>query len=437
MFELLILIIICSLVGSVLGTLTGLIPGLHVNTVALILLMTYGTITLFLKILSGLNGNEIALLVAIIIVSTSLTHTFVDFIPSTFLGVPEEDTALSVLPAHKLLLKGKGMKAVELSAVGSLVAVVSGLMIIIPYSLILGAPGNFLTLLTNSTLYILLFLCSLLIVSETSKINGSNFYGCTMAGLVFFSSGILGSIVLSLPTTSPVGFRSTNLFPLFTGLFGFSNLVLSLNDSSANELPIQEKLTDSEDLNTLPAVPGMLAGSLVGFLPGVSSAHAAIIAMNPWNRRKDASEESVITTLGAVNTSNAVFVIVALFLTNKARSGAAVAMSEVLPTITWTGILPFLLVNILIAVLVSSMVAFNITLLLGEKISQIITIIPYRSLTQGIIIGLIFLVIIFNGILGLMILLTSTLLGMVPPLIGVRRSHLMGVLLIPVIYYFL
>ena len=36
--------------------------------------------------------------------------TFIDFIPSIFLGCPDTDTELSILPGHELLKKGEDMK---------------------------------------------------------------------------------------------------------------------------------------------------------------------------------------------------------------------------------------------------------------------------------------------------------------------------------------
>jgi putative membrane protein len=47
------------------------------------------------------------------------------------------------------------------------------------------------------------------------------------------------------------------------------------------------------------------------------------------------------------------------------------------------------------------------------------------------------LVFLFTGLLGLLILIVATFIGLLPVEWGVRRSHCMGVLLIPIILYFL
>ena len=84
--------------GIIIGTLTGLFPGIHINLVIV-----------FLSTLLSYNLGIPILSLIIFIVSLSVTHTFLDFIPGIFLGCPDEDTALSVLPGHQMLKEGKGM----------------------------------------------------------------------------------------------------------------------------------------------------------------------------------------------------------------------------------------------------------------------------------------------------------------------------------------
>ena len=89
-------ITIAILLGCIAGVITGLTPGLHINLVALILF----------SISPFLLGYTNVIAVASFIIAMSITHTFADFISATYLGAPADDTALAVLPAHRLLLKG-------------------------------------------------------------------------------------------------------------------------------------------------------------------------------------------------------------------------------------------------------------------------------------------------------------------------------------------
>jgi putative membrane protein len=86
MIDLFLIIIFCIL-GVITGIATGLLPGLHVNNIALILLSLSSTIILALQGLSqyGITEDFILLLIAIYIISCATSHTFHDVIPTTFL----------------------------------------------------------------------------------------------------------------------------------------------------------------------------------------------------------------------------------------------------------------------------------------------------------------------------------------------------------------
>ncbi|HZD43785.1 MAG TPA: tripartite tricarboxylate transporter permease, partial [Methanomicrobiales archaeon] len=107
-------ILLGTAAGVVLGTISGLIPGIHANTMAGVLL----ALEVPLMPILGVEA------MAAVMFSALITHTFLDIIPSTFLGVPDADTSLAVLPAHALCLAGEGIQAVRLSALGSALGVV-------------------------------------------------------------------------------------------------------------------------------------------------------------------------------------------------------------------------------------------------------------------------------------------------------------------------
>ena len=103
-------LIIAITAGTFAGIITGLIPGIHINLVSLILVSVSG------YFLSFTNG----LVLGVFIIAMSVTHTFLDPIPSVFLGAPDSATALAVLPGHRMLLEGRGYDAVKLTVIGSL-----------------------------------------------------------------------------------------------------------------------------------------------------------------------------------------------------------------------------------------------------------------------------------------------------------------------------
>ena len=87
------------ILGCIAGVFTGLIPGIHMNTVSLSLIY-----------LMPKNTELIYFIIAM-----SVVHTFVDFIPSILFGAPEAENFLSILPGHKMLLEGKGLEAIKIT----------------------------------------------------------------------------------------------------------------------------------------------------------------------------------------------------------------------------------------------------------------------------------------------------------------------------------
>ncbi len=83
----LILVIFFCIMGVITGIATGLLPGLHVNNIALILLSLSGAIIGVFSFLFeyGISEQFILLLICVYIISVSISHTFHDVIPTTFL----------------------------------------------------------------------------------------------------------------------------------------------------------------------------------------------------------------------------------------------------------------------------------------------------------------------------------------------------------------
>jgi putative membrane protein len=443
----LFLVLLFSFFGVVTGIATGLLPGLHVNNIALILLSASGSIVFSLSFLVdyGISENFILLLLCVYIISTSLSHTFHDTIPTTFLGAPEEDTALSVLPAHSLLLEGKGFEAVALSAMGSYGAIVVCFLVLIPIRSIIGSPMFFYQTLREIMIFVLISISILMIATEKGKIDdfGSSgkrpiIFGMLFAFLIFAISGFFGFIILNFSVDSPIGLPSPVLFPALAGLFGTPTLLTSL--MTKPKIPKQK--TESCNLNEkekkssiLSVLTGSLGGILVSIIPGITSATGTILAMNA---RGESDKRQTIVTLSAVNTACAFFVVVVLFIILRARSGAAIAAMELIVIQEWVDLMiPINLIYLLITITFAAMLSYFSTLYLGKLWAKKFSKVPYQKVIMVTIILVTILVFLFTGIMGLFILVAATLIGLLPLQWGVRRSHCMGILLIPIIIHFL
>ncbi len=446
MLDLALIMLFCVL-GVIMGIATGLLPGLHVNNIALILLSLSGTIVALCAPLEayGISEQFIFTLICGFIIAVSISHTFHDAIPTTFIGAPEEDTALSVLPAHALLLEGRGYKAVAFSALGSYGAIVVCIFLLYPIRFIIGSPLFLYSTLQEIMVWVLIAISILMIATEKAKITEfgtcgklPSIVGILFATFVFFLSGIFGIVILDFSLDSPIGLQAPVLFPALAGLFGTPTLLNSLMTKPV--IPKQKiekiKLDAREKKDSiLSIITGSLAGILVSIIPGITSATGTILAMNA---RKGSGNEQTIVTLSSVNTASAFSVIVVLFVILRPRSGAALAVNELIAVEEWTAFaIPTDLIYLLMFLIFGGALSYFLTLKIGKIFAKRFANVPYSLLVTLTVAMITILVFIFTGVFGILILIAATCIGFLPVFWGVRRSHCMGILLIPIILHFL
>lgn len=393
----LIEILFAILLGILAGTITGLIPGIHINLIGAFLISI--SASLFFQI------NSIYFV--IFIVAMAITHTFIDFIPSIFLGCPDTDTELSILPGHKLLKKGKAYEAILLTAYGSLAAIIILTILFYPAILLIKFAHNAIETIIP---YILIATSIFLIFLEKNKFKAS---------LVFLMTGILGYIVLSpLEMGQP-------LLPLLTGLFGSSTLILSLQNKT--KIPKQQITKPKPNLKK-PLLGAIIASPLCSFLPGLGSGQAAIIG-NLISRQ---DSKGFLILLGATNTFVMGFSFLALFAISRTRTGAAAAIKEILGSISNN-----ILILIIITILIAGIISFFLTKSISKFFANNFQKINYLWLATGTLIFLTILIFLISGWKGLLVLITSTITGIYCISLGVRRTNMMGCLLLPVILFYL
>jgi len=340
----------------------------------------------------------------------AITHTFLDFIPSIFLGAPDEDTGLGVLPGHELLIHGEGHRAIKLTILGSTIAIIS-LIIIVPTFII--AMPKIYPLLQRMMAFFLIWIAIFLIYSEKES--------KTKAIIIFILAGFLGLSPLNLNIQQP-------LLPLLTGLFGTSTIIHSIKSKTI--IPKQDigKLDIDKKEIIKPTLATILVSPICSFFPGLGSSQAAIIGSEITGKL---NREQFLILLGSVNTLVMAISFVTLFLFQKSRTGAAFAMSQITQlskTNLWT---------ILTTILISAIIAIPLTLLISKTVSKHIHKINYTKISYIILIFLIIIITYFSGIFGLITLTVATLLGLTAIEWRTRRSFLMGAILIPTIIFYL
>jgi putative membrane protein len=395
-------ILLFTFAGFFLGIFTGLTPGIHVNTASFLLLPLINIFNPYL--------------IATAIISMAITHTFFDFVPSILLGAPEADTALSILPGHQMLLERRGLEAIYLTIVGGIGSVFF-ILLLLPLFLF-SIPFLYAStklyigwLLIGTTIFMLL------VEKEKRKIIAATF--------LFLLSGALGVVMFSTPQMD----TNTLLFPAFTGLFGISTLLLSLKNKT--NIPSQNIYVEGVPMRTslLGVVKGLVSGSVMGVLPALGSAQATVITQE-ITRKRDTKE--FLVSMGAINTTVAIFSLISLYTISKPRSGAAVAVDKLIPLFGFNEMLLLVAVTLFSAGISSLLLAR-----LARRFVIVIQKINYTKMTVLVMCFLVALVFILTGPYGWLLLLVSTAIGLIAPLFGVKRSTCMGVLMLPLIFFYM
>jgi putative membrane protein len=407
--------ILFLLLGIAAGTACGLLPGLHVNNVGLIML----------SLLAAMGLDPIGF--AIFLVAMATTQSFIDFIPSIFLGVPDEETVLSLLPAHKLLIEGRGMEAVRITGLASLYGVIISLFLL-PLALFLVPPAY--AMVRGFVAPILLFAIFYLILRE----NGLE--RKLWAATSFSIAGYLGWTVLNIDALS----TSQVFLPMFSGMFGISTLFLGLQN---------EEKTYPQDLEVGIEAPsksmwrssflGSIGGFLVGLLPAMSPSQIGILLQEIKSLRKKTKKKlentntrEFISIIASLNTADAMFSIFALYLMDNPRSGISVIIQDVFGRIS-----PEVLALLCGTMAISGLVAYRMHVYIGRVFSGLVNKIDFSRISMFGIIFVLGMVFGVSGFLGLIIAGVSTMVGLVPALTGVSRTHCMGSLLLPTLLFFL
>jgi len=383
--------------GICLGSVSGLVPGLHANTLALLLAASAGAIP----------GPR--LYVGAAMLAAGVTHTFLDVVPALALGVPDPAMAAGALPGHRLVIEGRGREALRLSALGSAGAVLLAVPLAVPVTLLM---VRLYPLVLDHLTLVLGTIAGLLVVSEPG-------WGRRLGAVLSLgASGGLGLVVLD---TAVAGLLSVAdvLVPLFSGLFGAPVLLAAIDGDGVPPQADPAVTTPRRTVAALSAV-GTCCGAVVGYLPGVSSAIAATLALGLTAER---GPRAFVVTTSGVNTATAVFALFALVAFGDPRTGVLVALDR--------ASVPLVLPPLLATVAIAAVAGAVLVPVLGDRYLRTVGRVDPAVLSVSVLAGLVVLSAVFAGPLGVGMFAAATLVGHLPPSLRCRRATLMGVLLVP------
>lgn len=390
-------ILLFLFLGFCAGAAFGILPGIHPNMIVLLVPFI------------GFLGIPLLPLLAFV-VSMSISNAIMSFVPSILLGAPEPGNEMSVLPGHKMLLSGHGYDAVKLSVIGALGAGIFT-VILMPVLFLSVSP---LYELIRPFIHFLLMGFSLIIIMTENTLKKK-----ALAVFVFLFSGAVGLASLNLPMDNIL-----LLFPILSGFFGISTLILQINKKSSIPKQSKKEIYVSQKTLSGSVLKGSLGGVLAGFLPGVGSSQIAAVMS------RDKNEKSFLVAIGAISVANIFLSILSLWLIGRPRSGAAVVIDQLF-TIGLNEVLFIAAVSVLCTGL-----SVVLTLLVAKKCLVLLEKTNYSKCSAAIICFIAILTFAFTGFFGILLLATTAAFGVFVNLINVRRGAMMGVLILPTILFY-
>jgi len=371
---------VAFLSGCMIGGISGLVPGLHPNTV--------------IAALGGFGIDEWAL--SLMIISLIPSSMVSSFMIAIFFGVPDRSTVVSVLPGQRMVLEGRGLEALKTVLVSCIGATLLSVML---FQLSLDAYPLIYALIRPHMGYVLLAFSALFLIRSKNPI---------LAALVFLVSGALGSFALSRELADP-------FLPLFCGMFSLA----SIAQYQKSDVP---KQTDGRiKLDFLPSIGiGVMLGMLADMIPGIGSPSQVaalstmLIPMDTLAYLASVSSISVSQTIFSLSTSAAI---------DKARVGGTALLAE---HIAISENLPVLIALFMASMAIAVVFAYALRMK-AAGFSR--TDFSKMNLVVGAY--LIALTILIDGALGLMILALSASLGYLVIRLGIERTNLMGAIIVP------
>jgi len=375
--------IIFVLIAILIGIFCGLMPGIHPNTAGAVLANFH------------IEGEYFA----IIVVGILGAYTAVSFLPAIFLVIPEGDTVVSLLPGQRMFRKGRAFEAIIVVCISLCLS--AGISFV--FAWLFFDKISFVFGFVSDYIYYILILFSVLLLIRERKI-----FGILSALLIFLLSGILGFLALNSQMQNP-------LFCLFAGFFALPALIMHRDFFGKGE----KSVAINKSFSYLPYVLlGIILGGVADLLPGISTPSQLAVFGSLIARRIEA--RNFLAQIASIEASHCIFSIGSAASVGVARVGA-IAIAYDAWEFDFSGAV--FLSGVFLAGL--GVGAFSI-LFFGKKFERYVRETRVVPLAWAILSYLILLAFFFDGIFGLLVMAVAGLIGFLPVLWGVSRTHVMG-----------
>lgn len=416
-------LLLTTLAGIGIAGISLLLPGLHVTTVAALVLAVIAEIP-------DVSTEMILFLFIGLAVGYAMFH----ILPAIFLTVPDEGAILVVGPGQKYRSQSRACEAVILMGLGGL----GGLLVLVVCALPIPLIFRYLYVTVRPHWHWMIWAIVVwMLLSEWPRGADRAPAGWgrwwegnqnVVAGLIsFLFAGILGFILLY---RSPISFAAAyqRLFPAFAGLFAVpwlaQNIVTRTTLKPFQYVPKSVDVTP--DLIVRGTLAGVLGGLFAAFFPLVTGGIGALVAGHATAQRDD---RVFLICQGASRMAYIVGGLVLLLVPglHLTRGGLAWLLST-----RWAVALPRTYYLAVGAAAVAGGVTFLLLLVFTYWASQWISRLSYRWLSMGALSGLLITVVVVTGWAGLWVCVVASGIGLIPVLWGSRRVNLLGLLLLPI-----
>ncbi len=329
------------LVGLVAGIISGTFPGMHINNIAMFL-----------------EGGAIVVGV--------VAFVFFEHIRLVFLNVPSESDVVGVHSAHRMLLRGEGIKAVYLLSVGTVLSI---LLLSSLFPLIIKILPVVYTIAKPIIPLVIISISAYIILTDN----------VIPAALTYISAGMLGLATFLIHMNNP-------FLPLLTGLFGVGTMLHEIE--SKVHIPTQRKL--KVGISKKGIFWGVASSFMLAIFPSLSPSQIAYLL--------PVRGESMLLAVGAVSGGDIVLSLASMWLWNKSRNGAITYLNNVSSR------------ELTIAVL-SAIVCFALVVWFGTKIAKLLS---GKKLKWFYIVSIVLVSVLsflYDGFVGVMVLYTAALIG--------------------------
>ncbi len=368
------------LAGFALGIISGLLPGLHSNTI--------------ISVISTLGIDDRAL--SFIIISLFPAHLITSFIPSIFFGIPEAGTVVAVLPGQRMVLRGKGIAALKTVLLSCVFAAL--LSISFFYSSLDLFPIIY-DAIRQHMRFILLAISAVLLARSRKP---------HLSFIVFASAGALGHMSLNSDMPDP-------FLPMFSGMFAMAAIL----NYSSREMPEQEDEEIGFGFIRFSFI-GVVLGFLADLIPGVGSPSQVATFLSIF---MPLNTPGYLASISSISVSQAVFSLATSASIDKSRVGATAWLSQFMDI---EGNLLMLLASFTISLSATVLLLYALRMRIAKLAS-----LDFSRMNVVLALYLVAITLAIDGTTGIGVLAAGSAIGWLTMRMGVERINLMGAIIVP------